>query len=115
MKLDENDVVFQAHADVGVVSGGLDAVAQLSEVVGPELNLHLNKLLVPVSVAILFLTNLYIIARNTDIISLKKRCYKSCICSLHAVHVTSCSARQLNSSYPKNNQDCLKAEYIVYL
>ena len=54
MKLDENDVVFQAHADVGVVSGGLDAVAQLSEVVGPELNLHLNKLLVPVSVVILF-------------------------------------------------------------
>ncbi|XP_060562488.1 PACRG-like protein [Ruditapes philippinarum] len=37
------------HTDPTVVTGGLDAVAQLSEVVGPALNAHINKLLVPVS------------------------------------------------------------------
>lgn len=37
------------HSDPSVVSGGLDAVTQLSEVVGPELNPHLSKLLVPVA------------------------------------------------------------------
>ncbi|XP_053406759.1 PACRG-like protein [Mercenaria mercenaria] len=37
------------HSDPSVVTGGLDAVAQLSEVVGPALNPHINKLLVPVS------------------------------------------------------------------
>lgn len=37
------------HSDSSVVSAGLDAVAQLSEVTGPALNPHLSKLLVPVS------------------------------------------------------------------
>lgn len=37
------------HSDPSVVSAGLEAVAQLSEVVGPALNPHLNKLLVPVA------------------------------------------------------------------
>jgi len=46
---DSSFVEFQGHTDGSVVSGGLDAMAQLSEVVGPALNPHLNKLLVPVS------------------------------------------------------------------
>ncbi|KAL4232369.1 hypothetical protein ACF0H5_009937 [Mactra antiquata] len=38
------------HKDPDVVSSGLDAACQLSDVVGPALNPHLNKLLVPVRV-----------------------------------------------------------------
>ena len=38
------------HSDLAVFEGGLDAMVQLSNVVGPRLNPHLNKLLVPVSI-----------------------------------------------------------------
>ena len=37
------------HSDPGAFEGGLDAMVQLSSVVGSHLNPHLNKLLVPVS------------------------------------------------------------------
>ena len=38
------------HSDLAVFEVGLDAMVQLSNVVGPQLNPHLNKLLVPVSI-----------------------------------------------------------------
>lgn len=37
------------HSDIAVFEGGLDAMVQLSNVVGPQLNPHLNKLLVPIA------------------------------------------------------------------
>lgn len=38
-----------SHKDNAVFEGGLDALVQLSDVVGPELNQHLKTILVPVS------------------------------------------------------------------
>ncbi|XP_056005165.1 PACRG-like protein isoform X2 [Ostrea edulis] len=38
-----------SHKDNSVFEGGLDALMQLSDVVGPELNQHLKTILVPVS------------------------------------------------------------------
>lgn len=38
-----------AHSDSAAFEGGLDAMVQLSNVVGPQLNPHLSKLLVPVA------------------------------------------------------------------
>ena len=49
------------HSDLAVFEGGLEAMIQLSNVVGPQLNPHLNKLLVPVSISCFITSH---IARN---------------------------------------------------